>query len=85
MHASATVYDKFASGTGRLFSEPRAAEDGVAAREVRDARDIGPHNATDIASWQSQVTAFILIGANTAEIGSIGLNSHDRHCSIFGA
>jgi hypothetical protein len=44
VRASVTVQDKFASGTGR-FSELRVAEDGAAAREVRDALAIGPRNA----------------------------------------
>lgn len=47
VHASVTVHDKFASGTGG-FSEPRVAEDGVAAREVHDARATGPRSAINI-------------------------------------
>ena len=42
-HASVTVHDKFATGTGGLFGTSGAV-DGVAAREVRDALATGPRN-----------------------------------------
>jgi len=50
VHASVTVHDKFASGHGQAFSEPRVAEvgGGPTRREVGDALAIGlPRNAID--------------------------------------
>jgi hypothetical protein len=48
VHASVTVQDKFASGTGRLFgTSGRGSWSGYAGREVGGAQATGPRNAID--------------------------------------